>query len=185
MTLRNLFGFLLLLGGALGSWYLASSLAPRDQSGEARNVAQLGFYLRDTRILGTGASGKLMYEIEADYAEQRGDEQIAFDGVRVRYTTDSDVPWSLTADEALIAPQEQKLTLRGSVLARSDQGFAGDATVIRTEWLELEPEKYLARTDRRVHISIGDRSISATGMEASLLDNRLQLKSNVSGKFVP
>jgi len=36
-----------------------------------------------------------------------------------------------------------------------------------------------------VQIRIGARSLTATGMLASLQENRLELKSNVNGKFVP
>ncbi|MBT8085256.1 MAG: LPS export ABC transporter periplasmic protein LptC [Woeseia sp.] len=185
VSARNLFGIILLLAGAMGSWYLASSLDQGSELADAGNVAQQGFYLRDARILGTGENGNLLYEIEADYAEQQNEEQIAFDGVKVRYTTASEIPWSLSADRAVISGNQDKLTLSGHVLATSEQGFEGDVTEISTDWLALEPEKYIAYTDRRVRIRIGDRSISATGMEASLQDNRLQLKSNVSGKFVP
>lgn len=185
MSSRNLFGIILLAIGALGSWYLASRLEQPGAADNAGNVLQQGFYLREARILGTGEDGSLVYEIEADYAEQRSDEQIAFDVVRIRYTSESEIPWSLTADNAVISQNEKKITLSGHVLATSAEGFAGEVTEVSTSWLELQPELYQARTDRRVRIRIGDNSIMATGMEASLLENRLQLKSNVSGKFVP
>jgi len=61
----------------------------------------------------------------------------------------------------------------------------GDVTEIRTSYLELEPEIFRARTDQRVQIRIGARSITATGMLAMLQTNQLKLNSNVSGKFVP
>jgi LPS export ABC transporter protein LptC len=77
------------------------------------------------------------------------------------------------------------LTLSGHVLAVSSEGFSGQTTEIRTEWLQLEPKDYKAETDSRVQIRIGARSLTATGMVALLRDNRLELKSNVSGKFVP
>ena len=67
----------------------------------------------------------------------------------------------------------------------SSEGFDGDDTEIRTQYLEFEPDAYRAETDRRVQIRIGPRSLTATGMLALLQDNRLELKSNVSGKFVP
>lgn len=185
MSTRNLVGAILLLAGALGSWYLASSLAPSSEITETSGVRQQGFYLRDARILGTGETGALLYEIVADYAEQQSNEQIAFERVNIKYTSGSEVPWTLTADKALITGDLQKLTLSGNVRAVSDEGFGGNATEIYTDRLELEPENYLAHTDSRVNIRIGERSISATGMEASLRENTLQLKSNVSGKFVP
>ncbi|MGB5345297.1 MAG: LPS export ABC transporter periplasmic protein LptC [Woeseia sp.] len=185
MTPRNAFGVMLLVAAAAGSWYIASSLDSGTEITDTGSALQQGFYLRDARILGTGESGKLVYEITADYAEQKGKERIEFEGVKINYTPDSAVPWSVSADKAEITGNLQMLTLSGNVVAVSDEGFAGKVSRISTDWLELEPDKFLAQTDRRVLISIGDRSISATGMEASLRENRMQLKSNVSGKFVP
>ena len=182
---RNAIGFGLLLAAAGGSWYLANSL---DGAGPATTTTaplEQGYYLRGARILGTGENGELVYRIQADYAEQRGEEQIAFENVRVHYSPDSDVPWSLSADEALITGDQQVLTLAGHVRAMSSAGFAGNETEIRTEWLELEPESYRAWTDGRVQIRIGERSLTATGMDALLKENRVSLRSNVSGKFVP
>jgi lipopolysaccharide export system protein LptC len=43
----------------------------------------------------------------------------------------------------------------------------------------------VAETDERVQIRIGERSLTATGMLASLKENQLELRSNVSGKFLP
>jgi LPS export ABC transporter protein LptC len=67
----------------------------------------------------------------------------------------------------------------------SSQGIADEDTEIRTQYLELNPYEYTAETEERVQIRIGSRSLTATGMLASLNENRLELKSNVSGKFVP
>ncbi len=185
MSGRNLVLFLVLLAAAAASWYLASSLGRQPAPAEPTAPLDMGYYLRDARILGTGEDGRLLYEIEADYAEQRSDDQIAFDNVRVEYAPDSEVPWSLSADQALITGDLQLLTLAGHVRAVSPQGLAGNETEIRTEWLELEPENYRAWTDRRVQIRVGERSLTATGMEALFRENRVSLQSNVNGKFVP
>ncbi len=185
VTSRHVIGFTLLLGMAAASWYLASSLDTKAPEQVTGGSLQQGYYLRSARILGTGENGQLLYEIEAEYAEQRGDDQIAFDKVHIRYAPDSDIPWTVSADEALITGNLQHMTLSGHVLAVSKRGFSGAVTEIRTDWLELDPENYLAQTDRRVQIRIGERSLTATGMEALFNENRLQLKSNVSGKFVP
>ncbi len=185
MSARNVGGFIVLLAAALASWYLASTLREAAPQPQPAARSERGFYLRDARILGTGETGQLMYQIEADYAEQRSDDRIAFDNVRIRYSPASDVPWSISADQAMITGNRQTLTLAGHVLAVSAEGFSGNATEIRTDWLELEPEDYRAYTDRRVQIRIGERSLTATGMEALLRENRVELKSNVSGKFLP
>ena len=77
------------------------------------------------------------------------------------------------------------LRLSGHVIAVSEEGFSGEVTEIRAPVLDIEPGSYKAETDARVQIRIGSRSLTATGMLALLQENRLQLKSNVSGKFVP
>jgi len=185
VTLRGAATTLALGIAAAGSWYLATSLEDRPEPAQPAEPLGQGYYLRGARILGTDDTGELLYEIEADYAEERGEERIAFDNVRVRYSPQTDVPWSLSADRALITGNRDRLTLSGHVLAVSEAGFADEVTEIRTDRLELEPEAYRAFTDRRVQIRIGERSLTATGMEALLRENRVSLASNVSGKFVP
>lgn len=185
ITARNTIGVTLLLSAAVGTWYLANSLQRQPLPATPAGSLQTGYYLKSARILGTGATGKLLYEIEAEYAEQQADDEIAFDNVRIRYSPESTVPWTLSADKAWIAGNQERLTLAGHVLAISSEGFAGEVTEIRTERLELEPANYKAETDERVQIRIGERSLTATGMLALLRENRLELKSNISGKFVP
>jgi LPS export ABC transporter protein LptC len=175
----------LLVAAALGSWYLAR-VNVRDDDGQlAVDPVHRGFYLKNARILGTGPDGNLLYEIRAEHAEEQLDGRIEFTDVRLDYSPEADVPWTVDADSATILPTEQRVQLRGHVRAVSTQGFSDSDTEIRTQYLELDPERYLAETDERVQIRIGARSLTATGMLASLNDNRLELKSNVSGKFVP
>lgn len=175
----------MLLGVAGATFYLANSLR-EDESAEAATASlEDGFYLRAARILGTGENGRLLYEVEAEYAEQRPNNMIEFENVRVVYTPDSGVPWTLNADSALISEDQQRLILEGHVIAVGTEGLNGEVTEIRTPYLELEPQQYRAETDDRVQVRIGSRSLTATGMLASLKDNQFKLKSNVSGKFVP
>ena len=175
----------LLIAAALGSWYLARINASDDDETVATHMQYRGYYLKSARILGTGPDGTLLYEIDADRAEQQSDNRIEFSDVRIEYSPQSDVPWTIAADVATIFPDRQRVLLRGHVRATSDEGFSGDETEIRTQYLELDPENYIAETDERVQIRIGVRSLTGTGMLASLNDNRMELKSNVSGRFIP
>lgn len=174
-----------LTAGALASWYLAR----QGESGAAGQVpyeqAQRGYYLKSARILGTGESGDLLYEIEAERAEQQTDNSIEFTDVRIRYSPQSNVPWTVNADAATLREDNPRITLRGHVRATSSSEMPEDETEIRTQYLELDPERYLAETDARVQIRIGARSLTATGMLASLNDDRIELKSNVRGKIAP
>ena len=185
MTTRGTVIIALLVAAAFGSWYVARVNAPGIEESLDHDYEHRGYYLKSARILGTGPDGSLLYEIEAAHAEQREDERIEFSDVRIAYSPGSEVPWTVDADKATIYPYQQKVLLEGHVRAVSQEGFSGDETEIRTQVLELDPEKFIAETDERVQIRIGARSLTGTGMLASLNDNRVEIRSNVSGRFVP
>ncbi|MDA0705472.1 MAG: LPS export ABC transporter periplasmic protein LptC [Proteobacteria bacterium] len=185
MSPRNIFVTVALTAAALGSWYLARQVESDDTSNTAVESPHRGYYLKSARILGTGPDGGLLYEIQAKHAEQRGGDEIVFTDVLINYSPASDVPWIVNADSALLNQGEQRVRLSGHVRALSSEGFSGNDTEIRTPYLELDPVSYIAETDQRVQIRIGARSLTATGMLASLQENRLELKSNVNGKFAP
>ena len=174
-----------LAAAAMASWYLSLSSDDEEASTPPLDVTHRGYYLKAARILGTGPDGSLLYELEAREAEQLDEDRIAFSDVRIDYSPQSDVPWSVDADLATIHADEQVVLLQGHVRAISREGFSGNDTEIRTEYLEIYPEEFLAETDERVQIRIGERSLTATGMLASLQDNQVKLKSNVRGKFAP
>lgn len=185
MSARNVLLFAVLLAAAIGSWYLSRVRGEQDTGERSLDPVHRGFYLKSARILGTGPNGDLLYELRARHAEEQADGSIEFTEVRLDYSPEADVPWTVNADSATILPVEQRVQLRGHVRAISSQGSADSDTEIRTQYLELDPQRYVAETDERVQIRIGARSLTATGMLASLNDDRLELKSNVSGKFVP
>lgn len=185
MSPRLIAALTLLSAAALYSWYLARS--DRDEAAERRQVEteHFGYYLRSARILGTGPDGSRLYAIEAVRAEQQSDNRIEFQDVRIEYSPETDVPWTIVADTATIYPDEERVLLEGHVRAMSIDDPSGDETEIRTQVLEFDPQAYVARTDARVQIRVGARSLTATGMLASLNENRLELRSNVSGRFIP
>jgi lipopolysaccharide export system protein LptC len=185
VTGRDLIAILLLTAAAVGSWFFTRSLQGPDEADETRSAFEEGYYFRNARILGTGADGKLLYRIEAERAQQRDGRRVAFENVRIVYTPAAAVPWTLTADTALITDDQESISLSGNVRAIRSDTASETATEVRTQYLELEPARYSAYTNRRVQIIMDAQEISATGMTASLQDNRLELMSNVSGKFSP
>lgn len=185
MNSRTFLIIAVLLLAAVGSWYLAQSFSTTEITKTVSETGNGGFYLRAARILGTDDSGQLLYEIEAEYAEQQANNEIELQRVRIIYAAGSGVPWTIDADLATISDTQNLLRLSGHVIAVSNEGFAGQVTEIRTPVLVIDPDAFKAETDSRVQLRIGSRSLTATGMLALLQENRLELKSNVSGKFVP
>lgn len=185
MSPRNIAVTVLLAAAALGSWYLARQDSSDDVPATTNDPVHRGFYVKSARILGTGPDGKLLYEIQARHAEQQANAEVSLTDVLISYSPTSEVPWIVNADSALINQDEPVVRLRGHVRAISSRGFSGNDTEIRTDYLELNPESYIAETEQRVQIRIGARSLTATGMLASLKEDQLQLKANVNGVFVP
>lgn len=185
MRARDVAGIAVLSLAAAASWYLAGTLTEPEISDTPQKTFSGGFYLRSARILGTGDQGDLLYEINAEYAEQMQNETIQFQDVQISYSPDASIPWTLSADSAAIGRNQERIVLSGNVRAVSANGFSGEVTEIRTPYLVLLPESFRAETDKRVQIRIGSHSLTATGMLALLEENQLELKSNVSGKFVP
>ncbi len=185
MAPRTITFMAVLIIGALGSWYLARSNTPLPDDETPYNPVHRGYYLKQARILGTGDDGSLVYEIEADYAEQQEDGRIEFTDVRIRYSPQRNVPWSINADQATLRKGAPSIVLRGHVQILNIDEANGNDTEIRTEYLELDPDRFIAKTEQRVQIRFGARSVSATGMLASLRDDRIELKSNVRGKIAP
>ncbi len=174
-----------LTAAAAGSWYLGRERGEDDIDVVPYDSAHQGYYLKSARILGTADDGSLLYEIEAEHAEQQASDRIEFKDVRIRYSPTAEIPWIVHADEATLQEGSPKIALRGHVRAVGSAGEDGQDTEIRTQYLELDPERFVAETDARVQVRIGARSLTATGMLASLNDNKVELKSNVRGKIAP
>ena len=183
MSPRAITVLVILTAAALASWYLARNNRPAEADERPYDTTHRGYYLKSARILGTGEDGSLLYEIDAAYAEQKAKDRIEFTEVRIRYSPQSDVPWVVHADKATLREGSPRIALRGHVRALGNSG--DDETEIRTQYLELDPERFVAETDERVQIRIGARSLTATGMLASLNENKVELKSNVRGKIAP
>ena len=185
MSPRTITFIVLLLAAALGSWFLSRPDKPAGDDVLRLAPEHHGYYLKQARILGTDQDGSLLYEIEAEHAEQQEDNRIEFSDVRIRYAPDSGVPWTVNADQATLRENMPRIALRGHVQFINNSTDADDETEIRSQYMELDPDRFIAETDARVQIRFGSRSVTATGMLASLNDDKIELRANVRGKIIP
>jgi LPS export ABC transporter protein LptC len=175
----------LLVAGAVASAILLV-LTKRDDVPDASPAAQRpGYYVRDANLLGTGPDGMILYRMTARSADENtGDGSVTLTGIQIAYEPAAEVPWLLRATSGRISPERDVVWLSGDVLAvtRPD---AGQNTRIRTDMLEIDPSQFIASTDRRVTIDHERGQISATGMRVYLKQDRLQLNTDVHGRFLP
>lgn len=182
---RNALQLILLLIAAVASGVLLlrNTSEPDEKPSSAR--LGIGYYMTDAELVVTGEDGHTRYRVRTNNASQ--DTQagtIDLDKVFVEYDPLSDVPWDLRADTGHIPPDRTIIELEGNVVAETRDDENTPIT-IRTEFLELDTETYIARTDHEVAIEYSTNSVFATGMRAFFKEDRLQLLADVNGKFHP
>jgi LPS export ABC transporter protein LptC len=143
----------------------------------------LGYYVRDAVLQGTGDDGRLLYRVAAADVRQvdAGGATVMTD-VRVDYTPTAGVPWELVATQGQMPPDRTIIELSGSVVATAREEGSAPLS-IRTDYLELDPGTYVARTDRGVLIERARNTLRARGMRAYLKEDRLVLETEVQGTF--
>ncbi|MGD9387391.1 MAG: LPS export ABC transporter periplasmic protein LptC [Gammaproteobacteria bacterium] len=183
MTVRSRLTLVLLALLAGGAWWLNDQLQAPD-SIQPRPAAD-GFYMLGAEITAPDAEGLPRYRLVAAEIRQvaLGGETLLKD-VRVEYNVYSASPWLLTAPDGSVSADQEVLELWGGVDAIGDSGDHGPARLI-TDRLEVDIETSVARTDDPVQLILGPQELHGVGLVAYLLEERLQLESEVHGRFLP
>ncbi len=156
---------------------------PQDSAGLPR--LQPGYYLEDAELVSIGEDGAVQVRLQASEAVQRlADGAVELQTVSVRYDPADNVPWHLQATVGRMPADGKIIELLGNVVATTRNGTRVP-TVIRTDYLEIDPDTGVAFTDRQVDIEYGDSWVKARGMRVFLREDRFQLLANVNGIFTP
>ena len=183
MDLRNSLTLLALLFGAVASGFVLMRSDPDQAKVDSAPRLGIGYYMNEAELFGTGDDGRVLYRVSARTASQSFDDGVIdMEEVRVIYDPLADIPWQLTAVSGRIPVDSNIIQLTGDVVAETmDDGE--DPTTIRTDYLELDAETFIASTQHKVAIDKSGNRVFATGMRAYLKEDRLELVSNVNGKF--
>lgn len=144
----------------------------------------IGYYVNDATLTGTDDEGHVLYRIHAATGLQTPvDGSFDLHSVSVNYDPTGQAPWTLSADTGRISPGGKMIDLSGNVVAATREADR-PATTIRTDYLEFDPRTDIATTDRKVVIEYAGSIVHATGLRAMLQQDRLQLRSDVTGRYV-
>jgi LPS export ABC transporter protein LptC len=190
--------FALLLGCALLTSFIVLRNPSTDDATTAGPRLGFGYYVKDAQLTGTGPDGRILYRVTTTAAEQAlADGTITMRDVAVDYEPAAQVPWKLRAERGQIPPDRNIIELLGNVVATTEatavspadaaaRGRASTAPLlIRTDYLELDPEAYIARTERFVAVERDRDTLRARGMRVYLKQDRLQFNAEVRGRFLP
>jgi len=175
--------FVVLAALAAASWWL------NEHDGQQLPVEERappdGFYMKEAQITTSGADGLPRYRLIADEIRQ-----VSLGGptllqeIRVEYNMYSPSPWLLTAPEGVLSADQSLLELWGGVEVIGETAGQG-RTALETEQIEIDTETHIASTAAPVALSLGAQRLNGVGMVAYLLEERLQLQSEVHGRFLP
>jgi lipopolysaccharide export system protein LptC len=186
LNVRNTLAALALLAIAAGSWYWSRPPAPLPEQRAGERSVPTGYYLSGARLLGTDDTGHLVYSVYAEHVEElSGQQRLVLTQVRVEYRPTEGIAWVVRAASATTPKDGEFLDLEGAVELRSESADGTGEITIETDRLRLEPNRFIARSEQPVRISIGEGLLGAGGMTAYLKDDRLELESNVHGQFFP
>ena len=185
MNLNHPVVLIFLVIGAVGSGVLLLGNISNDTEPDAEPRLRIGYYMNEAELIGTGDSGKILYRLRTSNASQNFEDGVVnMESVHVIYEPETGIPWDLRADTGNIPPSVNIIQLAGNVIAATQDNEETGMT-IRTSFLELDTDTYIANTPREVTIDYAQHRVFAKGMRAYFKEDRLQLISDVNGKFLP
>lgn len=180
----SLFPLLLMLGLAAASFWLerAVQVPEHDKSGKTRHDPD--FIAEDFGITKLGASGKPEYILSAERMQHYpDDESTSVVAPRLVQRLDNANPVVIRADRGLIAKSGVEASFYGSVVVVREAGRGQSELRVQTEYLQVVPDRDLARTDKPVIITEGRSRLSGVGMEFNNKTRQFALQSQVRGTF--
>jgi lipopolysaccharide export system protein LptC len=178
----SLFPLLLMLTLAAASFWLERAVqAPEhDKSGKLRHDPD--FIADDFGITKMDASGKPEYILSAAHMLHYPDND-STDIVTPRLVQrhDNDAAIVIQADRGTVSKNGEEASFYGSVVVVREAALGRSELRVQTEYLQIVPDRDLARTDKPVIITEGDSRLSGVGMEFNNKTRQFALLSQVRG----
>lgn len=180
----KMLAFCVLAVAAAATWYFARPHEPAAPRVGTASDQPPSYYLRDADVLQTNDEGRMLYRISAEYAEDRPEDQaLVLSGVLFEYRDAEQIPWHARAARAVVWLERQMLELDAGVELVREPVEDGETAVVRMKRLVIDPVRYVARSDGDVTFMTGASTLTATGLEALLREDRLTLESNIRGRI--
>ncbi len=145
-----------------------------------------GYSLKNAEIIETDSQGKPRYTVNAQHAQQDPTSgEIELQTIRMRLRDQRGSEWRLQAKSGRMPEDASTVELRGQVVVEGAPSKGSEEMKLRTEELDVDTRSERVSTAAPVSITMSGRLLTARGMKADLKDRRLQLESEVHGRFKP
>lgn len=180
----RLYPLLMVLALAAASLWLERAVqAPeRDNTGKLRHDPD--FIAEDFGIVKINAAGKPEYTLSAErMLHYPDDESTSVVAPRLEQRKADANPIVIRADSGVISKDGDEASFLGNVVVVREAGRGQNELRVRTEYLQIIPDRDLARTDKPVVITEGRSRLSGVGMEFNNRTRQFALQSQVRGTF--
>lgn len=157
--------------------------APEQVSGEE---ARSDYYVAGATLLRTDEQGRPELEISAKRMLHLQDNDTwLLESPTMRVFTDSGEPWHGQAESGRIWADGEEAKLLGEVRLWRESSGQNRPLTVDTQDVYLRPQQKYAETDAQAVITQLDSRLVGVGARVYLDEERLELLSNVSGRYVP
>lgn len=180
----NLFPLLLMLALAAATLWLERAVqAPEyDNSGRMRHDPD--FIAEDFGVTKMGLAGKPEYRLSAarmlHYPDDNSTDIVA---PRLEQSRDGEPPIVIRADRGTVSGNGEEAGFSGNVVVVRAAGGGRSELRVETDYLQVIPDRNLARTDKPVIITEGRSRLAGTGMEFNSKTRQFALLSQVRATY--
>jgi lipopolysaccharide export system protein LptC len=168
-----------LIGLAL--WQLrAREAAPSDRTTHS------DYILRDFDLVSLDTDGHESFSVSAPYLERDpGGRSLSMRQPRFSFPDKQEGRWLATSDKAWVAEKGVEVRLIDKVRFTGPASPLGERTRLATEHLQVFPKQDLALSADPVTVTRSDSILQGTGLRADMKAHRIQLLSQVKGRYAP
>ncbi len=180
----SLFPLLLILALAAASLWLERAVqAPEyDRSGKSRHDPD--FVAEDFGIVKMNAAGRPEYTLSAErMLHFPDDESTSVVAPRLVQRHAGAPAVVVSADRGLVSRNGDETSFSGNVVVVREASKGQSELRVKTEYLQVLPDRDLARTDKAVVITEGRSKLAGIGMELNSKTRQFALHSQVRGTF--
>lgn len=166
----------LAVGALLFSINRIDDIAP---AGEATPERLPRYTLSQAELIRYDADGQPALRARAESLEYFDDESAQASVLVVDVLSGPKTPWHLEAPSGALPTGSRELMLTGGVVATGTWPDTGEALVLRTPTLGVDPDRHLLRTDAPIEADSATRTGTAVGLTADWVAQDLRLLNQV------
>lgn len=164
-------------------WWTTSGNLNNDSLQPSSDNRYLKAFMNNFEMVTMNEDGVPSYKLNGKRLKRYNNTDEAEIEFPVFHLLDTESPWVISADSALVNDKNNTVVLKNNVLMQ--QKNIEPAIAIRTQSLLIHTKTQVAQTQAQVTITQGKSQLTSNGMIYHHITSELELNANVSGFYLP